>query len=107
MYRLLSPIRRRSRGERGFFFFQGTKNLKTAWRKNGIVKIEHCRQAKVYGCQWVWVDTCCIDKVSSAELLEGHKFNVLVVLTLDAVLNTTNGSSLELLSPIAPRRLLR
>lgn len=69
MYILLSPIRRRSRGER--IFFQGTKNLKTARRKNGIVKIEHCcRQAKVYGCQWVWVDTCCIDKVSSAELLE-------------------------------------
>lgn len=29
-----------------------------------------CRLAKLHGCQWAWIDTCCIDKRSSAELTE-------------------------------------
>ncbi|KAI0850875.1 HET-domain-containing protein [Daldinia vernicosa] len=29
-----------------------------------------CKQAKQHGCKWAWVDTCCIDKTSSAELSE-------------------------------------
>ncbi|KPM43928.1 hypothetical protein AK830_g2634 [Neonectria ditissima] len=29
-----------------------------------------CRQAKKDGIEWVWVDTCCIDKTNSAELSE-------------------------------------
>ena len=34
-------------------------------------KIRHaCRLAKADGFYWVWVDTCCIDKASSAELSE-------------------------------------
>ncbi|KAK4206320.1 vegetative incompatibility protein HET-E-1 [Rhypophila decipiens] len=34
-------------------------------------KIEHtCRLAKDLGLDWVWIDTCCIDKSSSAELSE-------------------------------------
>ena len=37
----------------------------------GYKKILHtCRQAKKDGYEWVWVDTCCIDKRSSAELSE-------------------------------------
>ena len=37
----------------------------------GIEKIRGCcRQACRDGLQWVWVDTCCIDKKSSAELTE-------------------------------------
>ncbi|KIK23723.1 hypothetical protein PISMIDRAFT_100002, partial [Pisolithus microcarpus 441] len=32
--------------------------------------IESCRQAKQDGYKWLWVDTCCIDKRSSAELSE-------------------------------------
>ena len=32
--------------------------------------LDTCRQAKKYGYEWVWVDTCCIDKRSSAELSE-------------------------------------
>ena len=31
---------------------------------------ECCKLAKRHGYQWVWVDTCCIDKTSSAELSE-------------------------------------
>src|SRR4051794_38034290 len=37
----------------------------------GYYKLEGaCRKALQYGCQWVWLDTCCIDKSSSAELTE-------------------------------------
>ncbi|KAH9908998.1 heterokaryon incompatibility protein-domain-containing protein [Xylariomycetidae sp. FL2044] len=40
-------------------------------RKQGYLKIEYCcKQAVQDGYEWVWVDTCCIDKTSSAELSE-------------------------------------
>jgi hypothetical protein len=29
-----------------------------------------CQQSKKYGFEWVWIETCCIDKKSSAELSE-------------------------------------
>ena len=32
--------------------------------------VDTCKQAKKSGYEWVWVDTCCIDKRSSAELSE-------------------------------------
>ncbi|KAI1103218.1 HET-domain-containing protein [Jackrogersella minutella] len=39
--------------------------------KQGYEKITlTCEQAKRDGLQWAWVDTCCIDKLSSAELSE-------------------------------------
>jgi hypothetical protein len=39
--------------------------------KNGYVKVtETCRLALHCGIEFVWVDTCCIDKSSSAELSE-------------------------------------
>ncbi|KAH7411490.1 heterokaryon incompatibility protein-domain-containing protein [Cadophora sp. MPI-SDFR-AT-0126] len=39
--------------------------------KPGYKKIMHaCRQARKDKLLWVWVDTCCIDKSSSAELTE-------------------------------------
>ncbi|PKS07150.1 hypothetical protein jhhlp_005750 [Lomentospora prolificans] len=42
-----------------------------ASRLQGFAKIEDCcRQAKRDGYAWAWVDTCCIDKQSSAELSE-------------------------------------
>ena len=42
-----------------------------AARKAGYVKIVRCcRQAVMEGLEYVWVDTCCIDKTSSAELSE-------------------------------------
>jgi len=47
------------------------------WRKvsrttgPGYEKIRNfCRTARGFGYEWVWVDTCCIDKRSSAELTE-------------------------------------
>ncbi|KAM0419079.1 hypothetical protein ACHAPT_012018 [Fusarium lateritium] len=40
-------------------------------KMRGYAKIQYCRdQAKKDGLKWVWVDTCCIDKTSSAELSE-------------------------------------
>jgi len=37
--------------------------------KEGYFKIEMCvKQAKEHGLDYSWVDTCCIDKSSSAEL---------------------------------------
>ena len=37
----------------------------------GFEKIERSRQqAKADGHDWIWVDTCCIDKTSSADLSE-------------------------------------
>ncbi|KAK1757807.1 hypothetical protein QBC47DRAFT_377014, partial [Echria macrotheca] len=39
--------------------------------KSGFRKIEYCCfQAASEGIEWVWIDTCCIDKKSSAELSE-------------------------------------
>lgn len=44
-----------------------------AWEsKKGYEKvINSCRLAKNYGYGYIWIDTCCIDKSSSAELSEG------------------------------------
>ncbi|KAH6871396.1 heterokaryon incompatibility protein-domain-containing protein [Thelonectria olida] len=43
----------------------------SAWNKKGYTKIEMtCRCADAEGVRFVWVDTCCIDKSSSAELTE-------------------------------------
>ncbi|KAI2602816.1 HET-domain-containing protein [Hypoxylon sp. NC1633] len=40
-------------------------------RKLGFAKIEGCRRQTLDGrYEWFWVDTCCIDKYSSAELTE-------------------------------------
>ncbi|KAH8685328.1 hypothetical protein BGZ61DRAFT_303407, partial [Ilyonectria robusta] len=39
--------------------------------KAGYLKIEQtCKEARKRGLRYVWVDTCCIDKTSSAELSE-------------------------------------
>ena len=46
-------------------------NRAAAERKKGFLKIEHtCRRARDDGIDYAWVDTCCIDKTSSAELTE-------------------------------------
>ncbi|KAK3302929.1 heterokaryon incompatibility protein-domain-containing protein [Chaetomium strumarium] len=51
--------------------FQDMADLDTARKKAGFAKIEQfCRRASSDGFDWVWVDTCCIDKTSSAELSE-------------------------------------
>src|SRR6187402_341058 len=43
----------------------------TAWMKAGYAKVKLCcDQAVTQGLRYAWVDTCCIDKTSSAELTE-------------------------------------
>ena len=44
---------------------------KVPTRKRGLTKIKACcKQAIDDEIEWVWVDTCCIDKASSADLSE-------------------------------------
>jgi len=51
--------------------FQDMQDLQIARTKTGFMKIEtSCRMALENDLQYVWVDTCCIDKTSSAELSE-------------------------------------
>ena len=51
--------------------FQDIKDLDKAQEKNGFEKIQGCcRQARLDRFEWVWIDTCCIDKSSSSELSE-------------------------------------
>ena len=47
------------------------KNRKAAEAKEGFKKIDRCaKEATKYGIEYIWVDTCCINKASSAELSE-------------------------------------
>jgi hypothetical protein len=51
--------------------FQEFKNLDNARKKEGFAKIERtCELARRRHLPYAWVDTCCIDKSSSAELSE-------------------------------------
>jgi hypothetical protein len=52
-------------------FTDFTTNLEAAKAKSGFVKIQRCiDQALMDDISYCWVDTCCIDKSSSAELSE-------------------------------------
>ncbi|UPL02655.1 hypothetical protein LCI18_013589 [Fusarium solani-melongenae] len=51
--------------------FQDWKDLGTAAAKSGFTKVRcACQQALTRGLEWMWIDTNCIDKISSAELTE-------------------------------------
>ncbi|KAK2045412.1 HET domain-containing protein [Colletotrichum somersetense] len=51
--------------------FQDFADLDVARERPGYTKIEKaCELARQNGLDWAWVDTCCIDKSSSAELSE-------------------------------------
>ncbi|WYZ34224.1 hypothetical protein EsH8_I_000500 [Colletotrichum jinshuiense] len=51
--------------------FQDISNLELAKQKAGFWKIaKTCELARQRGIEYAWVDTCCIDKSSSAELSE-------------------------------------
>ncbi|KAI1361367.1 heterokaryon incompatibility protein-domain-containing protein [Xylaria arbuscula] len=57
--------------EDGEVTFQDLQNVEFARTKKGFSKIEEtCRLAREATLEWAWVDTCCIDKTSSAELSE-------------------------------------
>ncbi|KAF5333987.1 hypothetical protein D9758_017522 [Tetrapyrgos nigripes] len=51
--------------------FQDIQNLETARLKAGFVKVWNaCARARDYDFEWIWIDSCCINKESSAELSE-------------------------------------
>jgi hypothetical protein len=51
--------------------FQDMADLERARKKRGFSKIERtCQLARDRNIEYAWVDTCCIDKSSSAELTE-------------------------------------
>ncbi|KAF5344913.1 hypothetical protein D9758_011561 [Tetrapyrgos nigripes] len=51
--------------------FQDIQNLETASLKAGYAKIQNaCARARNYDFEWIWIDSCCINKESSAELSE-------------------------------------
>lgn len=51
--------------------FQNLRNLEDVSQKRGYSKIIGCcKQARRDGYEYVWIDSCCIDKYSSAELSE-------------------------------------
>jgi hypothetical protein len=52
-------------------YYNDLNDLAVAESKAGFYKIyATCHQASADGLQYVWVDTCCIDKSSSHELSE-------------------------------------
>ncbi|KAF5353800.1 hypothetical protein D9758_010582 [Tetrapyrgos nigripes] len=57
--------------EDGEVTFQDMQNLKIARRMTGFHKVEKaCTYARRYKFDWIWIDSCCINKDSSAELSE-------------------------------------
>ena len=51
--------------------YQDFQNLELAQTRDGFDKINYlCWQARAHGLQYAWVDTCCINKNSSSELVE-------------------------------------
>ena len=54
------------------YFLNSTKDFLYSTKdtlNTGFAKVAHaCAQAKKTGLDWIWIDTCCIDKTSSAEL---------------------------------------
>jgi hypothetical protein len=64
---LLGQCRQRD----GSFLLRDKDVVKSVLDKKGFKKIKHtCEEAIFRKLEWAWVDTCCIDKTSSAELSE-------------------------------------
>ncbi|KAK5150411.1 hypothetical protein LTS14_010101 [Recurvomyces mirabilis] len=54
-----------------FFADMQQDDLEHVKKDKGCGKLEGtCRQARKDGYDWIWIDSCCIDKSSSAELSE-------------------------------------
>jgi hypothetical protein len=57
--------------EDGEVTFQDWQDFRKASKKTGLAKIKSaCAQTRADGLDYIWVDTNCIDKSSSAELCE-------------------------------------
>ncbi|KFY51743.1 hypothetical protein V497_08890 [Pseudogymnoascus sp. VKM F-4516 (FW-969)] len=93
------------RWEDGEVSFQNMQNLALACTMKGFDKIQKsCEQAIKDGYSYVWVDTCCINKESSAELSEAinsmfrwyKASTVCYVFLSDVNSNTSNGEAMKL-----------
>ncbi|KAH0437142.1 ankyrin repeat-containing protein [Colletotrichum camelliae] len=68
---------------------------KTGWKK----VVEACRVARDLKYEWIWIDTCCIDKSSSAELSEAinsmfrwyQKSSICIAYLADVLLDDSTG----------------
>ena len=61
--------------EQTFQDIQDLRRKRTVFRRNPLKRVspkirECCKLVSRHGFKWVWIDTCCIDKSSSAELSE-------------------------------------
>src|ERR1700761_8577671 len=52
------------------FLFNDLENDAAKSKKGYDKVLRSCKTALESGYQWIWIDTCCIDKSSSAELSE-------------------------------------
>ena len=50
--------------------FQDLLGTPPSHKKGYLKLLGSCKQAKLDGLEYIWIDTCCIDKTSSAELSE-------------------------------------
>jgi hypothetical protein len=58
-------------GEEEVTFHDMQDDVSVAQHKKGYIKIQKlCEKVLKSGLEWAWIDTCCIDKTSSAELSE-------------------------------------
>ncbi|KAK4498813.1 hypothetical protein PRZ48_009323 [Zasmidium cellare] len=81
--------------------FADMDDIPTAQTKKGWSKLEFaCRQAAKDGLNYVWIDTCCIDKSSSAELSESinsmyrwYSNSHVCYIHLDNPLDSSNGET--------------
>jgi Heterokaryon incompatibility protein (HET) len=60
----------REKWEKREIGFQRFESLNLEARKHVSKIAIFCRKVRLYGLRWAWVDTCCIEKASSAELGE-------------------------------------
>lgn len=71
---ILLPIPQQSEDEEVMyedFIRDRDKFLQGQYERYGWTKIaKGCQIARDWGLEWLWIDTCCIDKKSSAELSE-------------------------------------
>jgi hypothetical protein len=82
--------------------FQDFQDIEFARTKRGFTKIETiCRFARERQYRYAWVDTCCIDKTSSAELTE----NINASMYSGVFPLTLSRGSIQYSTLLAPRSL--
>ncbi|KAI5356658.1 putative heterokaryon incompatibility [Septoria linicola] len=66
--------------------FEDIQSSRSLEHKRGYVKMRYaCQQAMIHGLEYVWIDSCCIDKRSSAELSEAINSIAIEIATYQAL----------------------